>query len=353
MSNSSQSSSKDIFTEGIYIALATAFVYVAAFLYEYGYCYHFDIPVNLISPDIDTVLVSATSIGILIFTSLIYLAYAVPFIRASINPNKTQEPFSNLYAIAALLLIYEILIIRAYGWSSYEIYIMPIVFLILVFIYGMPMLFQKNKKTFVEKLEAVNSQPDKTNIWSLVREIIGEKREKLLWMSLIILSWFFLAGNGAASSQEKYLVMKEPAEHVLLRNYGNLMIAASVDKETKLVGHEFVIINILENNRIEFLSERIGPLKLAPYVTTEAKEIKALVPQTQNKPSSIIEEEITQNIQSSFNKTNPSVPQAHKEPSSTIENNLTRETKNIEKETNQRFAPKIDQEVQSLSGEAL
>lgn len=55
--------------EGVVIALITAFTYIVAYLYEYGYVTYFGIPKSFISINIVTLLIAAGSIGFIVFTS--------------------------------------------------------------------------------------------------------------------------------------------------------------------------------------------------------------------------------------------------------------------------------------------
>lgn len=118
MSDSSPSGSKSILTEGIFIALGTAFVYLVAFVYEAGYCSHFGVPLNFISPNITTILVAGTSIGFVLFTSMQVFGFSIPLIRAA----SEDTPFRRVHLLIAIFLIFGALILRAYGFFSVPFY---------------------------------------------------------------------------------------------------------------------------------------------------------------------------------------------------------------------------------------
>jgi hypothetical protein len=84
-----ESASRQLLTEGVILAGATAYVYLATFLYEYGYGSHFAIPATLIAPSLATVLVAAAAVGGAFVSCFKLLGLSVPLWRAATDPRQS------------------------------------------------------------------------------------------------------------------------------------------------------------------------------------------------------------------------------------------------------------------------
>lgn len=160
------------------------------------------------------------------------------------------------------------------------------------------MIFQREKKTLGEKMQASeDADTHAFDLWNFLREKFGDENVNLFLMFVIVLMVSYLVGNGEAAGQKKFLLLKGPTDHVLIRAYSDLMIFALVDKDKKLVSHELLLMRASAIDKIELLTEKIGPLEVEPYITTDTKETNSSVPQTHKKSSSMIEKDITQKVQ--------------------------------------------------------
>lgn len=107
--------SNSILTEGIVLAGLSAYAYLLAFFYEFGYCSHFKLPANLISPNLSTLLVVALVVGGTLLPAFNYIGFTLPLFRAAKDP--TRRPYRDLYAFAATLSVAGIILGAIYGIS--------------------------------------------------------------------------------------------------------------------------------------------------------------------------------------------------------------------------------------------
>lgn len=282
---------QNVLTEGIVIALGSAYIYLVTFFYELGYCTHFGIPPAFISPNLTTILVAAAGIGGLVFSSLQFLGFSVPLIRAATNPSDSQRPFRQFFATNAMLLILGILLWRAYGLSWKGFLMFSVLALLLNFMFfGIGLIVHRKSKSLREKFEAMSKgEPDAFDIWGLLIEKIGRGGVGLILVLVITTGLAYLIGNGEAVRQEKFLFLKEPSDYALLRTYGDLMIAAPVDRNKKLVGHDLLLLRAPSKDKIEFRTEIVGPLERKPDAPVKSQESTLSDPQTPQKPSPAVE----------------------------------------------------------------
>lgn len=273
MGESTSSRFQSVITEGILIALASAYVYLVTFFYELGYCTHFGIPAAFISPNITTILVAAAGIGGLVFSSLQFLGFSVPLIRAATNPSESQKPYRQFFGVNAFLLVFGILLWRTYGISWYGFLIFSIGVLLLNFLFfGLGLIIYRKEKSLRDKFEAMCNDEQAFNIWGLLIEKIGRGGVGLILILALTTCLAYLIGNGEAVRQKKFLVLKEPDNYALLRTYGDLLIAAPIDKPNKLVENDLLLLRVSSQDRLEFKLEMVGPLERKPDIVPSVKQ---------------------------------------------------------------------------------
>lgn len=291
MPESSLGRFQSVLTEGVVIALGSAYVYLVTFFYEIGYCAHFGVPSTFISPNLTTILVAAAGIGVLVFSSFQFLGFSVPLIRAATNPSKSQKPYRQFFAINALLLIFGILLWRAYGfsWMGFLLFSALAIFLNFI-LFGIGLIIYRKKKSLRKKFEAINKdESDALDIWGLLFERIGRGGVSLVLGVVLTTGLAYLIGNGEAVRQEKFLLLKEPKDYALLRTYGDLVIAVQVDRSKKLVEHDLLLLRASSIDKLEFRLEMIGPLERKPYVAFNTDENCLSCLPAEQKPNPSVE----------------------------------------------------------------
>jgi hypothetical protein len=271
MSETKLSRTQNHITEGILIALGSAYIYLVTFFYEFGYCKHFGIPSTFISPNLTTILVAAAAIGSLLLSSFQIMGFSVPLIKAAANPNELQKPYRAFFALNAILLIIGLLLLTIYG-PAWKVFLsFTIIVLIFNFVqFGIGLITYRKKGSLREKFEAMNnSEPDAFDFFALLMEKIGLYGYSLILFVVLTVGLAFLIGNGEATQQKIFLILKEQKEYVLLRTYGDLMIAAPIDRSKKLVEHELLLLRFTSKDKLELRSELVGPLEREPNLKPE------------------------------------------------------------------------------------
>ena len=140
------------------------------FFYEFGYCYFFDIPKNLISPSLTTILIAAAAIGGVLLSSLKLLGFTAPLFRASVDEKRVA--FHQFFRMNAILLIIVLLLLNIYGWSLEALYWLTGGLLLLNLINFGPILFMR-KKRIEERFEELKGGEDKLDLIVLLQKRFG------------------------------------------------------------------------------------------------------------------------------------------------------------------------------------
>jgi len=140
-----------------------------------------------------------------------------------------------------------------------------VIFVLLEF--GLPLLTQRDKKTYREKLLAQEAHEDKIDsLPTRLARLLGIPSYWLL-LGVFLGVWLFhVAGDAQARRQKEFLVIASTPECVVLRIYGDELICAPFNRATKEVQPSFSIIkyaNSASEPRLQLSLEKVGPLKLA------------------------------------------------------------------------------------------
>lgn len=258
---------RSLLTDGIVIAVATAFAYLATFLYEVGYCSNFHIPYALINPNTSTLLVAAAAIGSVFFTSANLLGITTPLFRKAKGGNHGWGLLG--YASVAAILILQIYepTLKQIGWT---VLALVVIFVVVPFILILTMMLWTAvwRRLRKPKAPTVEVEPKATVVKEEYYLSIDEFLEN--WLPPKVTRWFlFVAGvllfalavgNGNAKTQKRFLITKSAPELVVLRIYGDVMIAATFDRASKETLDGLTVMSMSEKKQLDFYNEKIGPL---------------------------------------------------------------------------------------------
>jgi len=290
---------QSVLTEGIAIALGSAYLYLITFFYELGYCTHFGVPRVFIDPSLTTILVAAAAIGGLAFSSFYFFALSLPVLRAAINPSDSLKPYRYFLVLNAILLIFGILLWRVYGisWKGFLLSFALVLLLNAVYV-AAGLIVYRSEKSLRERFEAISEeQADPFDIWEPLFQKFGRPRVGLVLVLVLANGVAYLVGNGEAVRQERFLVLQDSPDFVLVRSYGDVMIAAKVDRIKKTTGNDILLLRTSSRDKFEFRTETLGPLK---------KEID-VVASTDHDPSLASPEDPGQEIAPAVEKDAPQV----------------------------------------------
>lgn len=266
---------RSLLTDGVVIAAATAFAYLATFVYEIGYCSNFNIPWGLISPNTSTLLVTAATIGWILFSSSNLLGFTTPLFRRA-KRGSFWWGVLGYVSVAAIILfkIYDptlkqigTLLLWLFGGVAVGVVVVVVVVYALsmawTFLLFMWRHILKSKK---QSQEIVSKKSEtKEQYYFSADEFLENWLPKKVarWILVVagILFFAFIVGDGSARNQKRFLVAKGPPELVVLRIYGDVVIAATLDRAAKQTLNGLTLYSISENKQIDFTNEKIGPLK--------------------------------------------------------------------------------------------
>ncbi|MEW6330611.1 MAG: hypothetical protein AB1560_04030 [Pseudomonadota bacterium] len=257
-------------TEGLLIAGVSFLAYMASMAYEVGYAKFFAIPYALIQISLTTTLLTAGCVLLAIgisgsaFTFLLYLQkkfklpyfyYAIAGTIVSLLPvggvaififmNNSLEQWISL--IAATLL------------SILVVFVWPII------------LRRDSNDSYSERYYKHlldESQPSLLNFFSFSRRRYGNLPFFVILLFAVVVLLSYMSGNGNAKYQESYYVLDSDPEHVVLRIYDSLLIAAPLNRKNKTITNTLVIYDLTKDGRITLRQEQVGPLNVASITNT-------------------------------------------------------------------------------------
>jgi hypothetical protein len=249
-------------SEGFMIAAASACAYLLAFNYEKGYAQHFSIPVQLINVSLATILLFiALALGFLAL-SVVYLS---PFLTMLGHPRRRYFFIIALYAVVPIYL---------YGPSDWRRWLpLASVFLGGVVLfglidYGVPLLAHKKAGDFQARYEAQAALDRAHPSFAVALHRWLGFDAYFLFASLIAFSFIAsTAGEAEALQQKTFYVTNTTPELVVLRIYGDTVIAAPFDRASKEVHKSFRILKVSDDAGLALTLEEVGPLKLVPAPT--------------------------------------------------------------------------------------
>lgn len=253
---------RSLLSEGIFLTIASAYVYCATFAYEYGFCNHFGIPPSLISPNASTLLLAAFTLGITLLPVLHFLPFTMPFLKASVDPNRAAYRLVNVYAwvfVVAGILLIAIYGISLMGFISYLVAVL----LLSAFLF-LPAILSDRHLPVSERFSnhADIQDRDPFVVTSLFEGWVSFRTIQISFAALVFLFIAYFAGGAEAGKKHQFLALTTEQDVVLLRNYGDVMIFGRLDdSETQL--NSFRLMKLGENSELDLISRRIGPFTTA------------------------------------------------------------------------------------------
>jgi len=245
-------------SEGITIGGFTLIAYLVTFFYQMGYATHFDIPIEFITIDLTTMLIS--------FAALIGGATTIVTVTNFImmNISDSNDPIPRTIRRFAKIFIFIFigfipLSSKSNSWIAFLIIISMFAFLEFVF----PLITQRNCKTYSEKLAAQDRHEFKLikkSIYMKLADNFGIWAIDFVLLIIISLPFAYNMGNYIASEKKEFFVLSKNT--VVLAICEKFFVTAKYNAKTKVIDTKRKIAHI--NNNLEFQQEKIGPLILKP-----------------------------------------------------------------------------------------
>ena len=227
---------KDFVKNALSIVFFPAVGYVLAFIYECGFCNVFYIPVYLISVSFINMFIALSCIVGVFIGLLFFLVFFPPQIPDTVISRSLQK-----LCYPTLVLLISILL---FGKDYKE----WIVLLILVAFFSFsefifPLLTQRKKQTYKEKLEAQEKvEMGIDTFLDYLAQKAGISGRIFIIIVLLTIYTSYAVGRADAKRQVEFLIIDSTPQLVNLRCYNNMLICATFDKEKKQVFKNFYFI---------------------------------------------------------------------------------------------------------------
>ena len=244
--------------QGIIVAAIPVIGYGLAFLYEVGFCSAFKIPKEFITLNLTTVFVAAGSLLGVVFV----LYWFAEFILMLLSMRKSPL-FRELRSFLIILLLSLGFVIVWWGLWERVFFIAFILLWFAFLLFVSPLITQRDKRSYIEKLQAQRKRDLETPVVildSLVR-LLGRGAFIIIFVVILLLVFSYAIGEAEALNQDEFLVPSTYPQAVVLRIYGENMICAPFDREQKEIQKSFFIIRMTDEPRPMLQLQKIGPLR--------------------------------------------------------------------------------------------
>lgn len=282
--NQAEISNKSQFrlSEGLLIALISSGSYLLTFQYEKGYAAYFGIPSSFINLSLTNVLYIAALLTGFILSAFPFANILTIVLFSNIIRNQTIASYLFITVMLAIMAFFP-----AYIFGSWVVFIVSLImFLMYVgIIFIIPLIAHRKKGSYIKRLEAqaeIDLDPNIINLFDLISFKFGKLGTLLILLFIISVSFASTAGSASAINQEEFLVNQSKPEMVLLRTYGDNLIFAPFDRNTKEVQKSFVVLKVAADPKLILSLEKIGPLK---PVESKPILVPSLDPTPSNTPS--------------------------------------------------------------------
>lgn len=242
-------------TEGVLLAAIPFFSYLLTYIYEAGYCKFFGIPWEFISPNWANVFIFA---GGLLGLIVVMFFLIEPFF-ITIYPELPWPILRRLRRLSVPVLLSLIYLFLFGKDQSVFIVVVGVILSLALLEFGLPLLTQRDRKSYLEKLTAQDSVDDRVDgLGDLAARRLGPSVFGYLLLVYFLGCLSFYAGRAAAMNQENFLVLVDEPDIAIVRVYGDRLIGMKFNREKKLAINNF---KILVSTGTALQLENIGPLK--------------------------------------------------------------------------------------------
>lgn len=240
------------------ILIISAFSYFLAYTHEVAYCRSFGVPLDLIRPDITTVLHFFTLLmGFSISASSLF-----QFWYNESNKRKLKTPWSHVISLYVPAICIGIFLWMAAGFrvGSGLFFLAAILFIFAADVICARLSSKKPVKIdFLLKMTGVTEILD-NSILGPFKKIMPRQAFLLLIFAYLLYTTASEMGKGEALDQIDFLIPSSNPESVFVRSYGDKIITASIDPKSNTITGGISIITAGADPSVRFESKRIGPL---------------------------------------------------------------------------------------------
>jgi hypothetical protein len=245
-------------TESIVLATIPVMAYVLAFGFEYGYYIAYRFPQELISIDLNRVLVAGVA-----FLAGVVFVVLLAAVALALLPS--EHPLARAVAQGVTFaLLYVAFLIYEGHFDVFGRILGAALAAYLLYKFAVPLVTQRGVAGYVEKYERQEQakQLHPTLLRAMLHNIGPLPGTILTYFSIAVilsvtLGWFL------ATEQVYYFVVPGSPDRVVLRIYGDSIILAQLDRPTQQILREYTVLR-RSAAPVTFREERVGPLTVEP-----------------------------------------------------------------------------------------
>lgn len=249
--------------EGIILAAIPFFGSIVAFLFEIGKLSVYDVPVTYIQLDFTRIVIASAAVA---FASLlIFLLWTL-----GIGFRKKAHPFAWVVSKVIMLFVFfgTFLVLSR---ASHEAWLVMWAMIGLLALFDLlPPLFRwKTGKPYWDRLRndliaerLQNSAPEANKTFA--DKILGPL-SLLLFGSLFVV----MVGNYLERDKTTYWFLDESPNYIVVTNYGDMIVAKSIDRSTGQIGNSLLVIKNSESHAVKMTRLPLPVLK-SPTATLPA-----------------------------------------------------------------------------------
>jgi hypothetical protein len=266
--------SRSLISDAIILAFASVSAYYFSFSYEKSFLLYFGVPSQFITIDLTTLL----SFGVIVLFVILFVFPVLNLFMIIVSRIKNEHIVRLIRPYWFFLIIF-LTDIYLFGLEKPEylgiLLVICLVFLFFDFIF--PLLTQRDKKTYTEKL--IGQEEIESSIQYLPKNInIKFGREVAIFITLFILGVMISSDAGLAEAirKEDYLFINTQPQLIVIRIYSNRLICAQYDEMKKEVLPIFTIIT-LTNNSPELIQKKTGKIHVATPLINNSLQTPIIV----------------------------------------------------------------------------
>lgn len=220
------------------VAFLSALGYCVAYIFELSYLDYFNVPAQFIQIDLIRTL-TATAVTVMSFYIVISI-YGL-----ALDFQKNAHPFFQVvgYAISPVLLLGTAIYLNTWT-NTIHILVLLSIFILLMLIQLIPPLFNRNICTYWSRVKAGGFFSENINEANAKQESNFSKF--MVRGFLILLGFIFVVGIGGrhAKNETQFWTLKNQPELVIVRVYGDTIIAKKIDLATNTTNEDTEIFKV-------------------------------------------------------------------------------------------------------------
>lgn len=242
------------------LAALPAYIYFVSFLYEMGFCDRFNIPRYLIQPSLTTILIFTSSLWLIIGSSFKLMGFAAPLIRGA--QDESKKHLRGIYVVNFATIIILIVIYFSFPFSWTLLLIMfSFLFFINAFTWGLNWLLRiREKKSFKEKLENINSEVDIFDLSPLLLTGLTNSHKYIISTLVLLPGLCYFVGLGQSYKQVQYEPVSNRENIVVLKKYDDILICSPFDLKSRTLGDSLILYKIGPDKEVILKVGQFGPL---------------------------------------------------------------------------------------------